>query len=170
MPDEAQVNVPIRDDGLQLEEHRVFQDGFWVAERVGWGCFALVILLALAGLTGRGGYFADFETRAGVALVEMPRVARRGETAVLHVAFGRNGGRHLLALDGAFLSLFEVEGVSPHPLRSVAAGEGVALQFEAVGPAPHHARLHIRALRAGWAEVRVVADGSAVPARLLILP
>lgn len=170
MPDEAQVKVPVRADGLQLDENRSFQRGFWMVERIGWAGFALVILLSLAGLTGRGGWFAVAEHRAGVALVEMPRVVRRGETAVLRVQFGRDGGRHLLGLGEELLAHFDLEAVAPRPLRSVAAGDGLALQFEAVGPAPHSVRLFLRARTAGLARVQVAADGAGVAVRSLILP
>lgn len=55
MPDEAPVNGPIREDRLQPEAHRGFQDGFCFAERVRWGCFALDILRALADFAGLDG-------------------------------------------------------------------------------------------------------------------
>lgn len=170
MKESPPVDVPIREDGLQLKEHRAFQRGFWLAERLGWAGFALVIALALSGLTGRGGGFAQAEHRAGAALVELPRVARRGETAVLHVDFGRESGRHLLSVGGDMLSHFDLEEVAPWPLRSVATTDGMALQFEAVGAPPHGVRLYLRARKAGLADVRIVADGAGVTARTLILP
>lgn len=170
MPDEPRVKVPVRADGLQLDENRGFQRGFWMAERIGWAGFVMVILLAMAGLTGRGGWFATAAHRAGAAIIEAPRVVRRGETAELRVEFGRDGGRHLLGFDAALPERFDVESVAPHPFRSVAAGNGLALQFEAVGNAPHVVRLLLRARHAGLADLRIAADGAGATVRILILP
>lgn len=170
MQDEAEVKPPVRSDGLQLEENRTFQRWFWMAERIGWAGFAVVIALALSGVTGRGGWLAVAEHRSGAALVEVPRVARRGESTVLRVHFGRTGGRHLLAVGADLLAHFDMLEVTPRPVRSVAAGGGLALQFESAGPPPHGVRLHLRARRAGIAEARIVADGAGVTVRSLILP
>lgn len=34
---------PLRSDGLQLDEHRGFQERFWKIERVGWLVFAILV-------------------------------------------------------------------------------------------------------------------------------
>ena len=170
MTDEPRVKVPIRPDGLQLDDHPDWQRLFWRAERIGWAGFALVIGMALAGLTGRGGWLAVAEHRAGAALVEAPRFSRRGETALMEVAFGIGAGRHLLAIGGGFLVHYEVVGIVPPPLRSVAAGDGLALQFDTVGTAPHRVRLYLRAREAGLMRAQVVIDGAGVGLRSLILP
>jgi hypothetical protein len=39
----------------EVEAQIGFQRRLWRAERIGWGCMALLVLAALAGLTGGGG-------------------------------------------------------------------------------------------------------------------
>lgn len=46
---------PIRPDGLQLDEHRQFQERFWTIERAAWIVFGMIVIAALAGAFGAGG-------------------------------------------------------------------------------------------------------------------
>lgn len=170
MADEADVKVPVRADGLQLEEHRDWQRGVWRAERVGWAGFALVISLALAGVTGRGGWLATAETRMATAAVEAPHFARRGEQGMLSVTLFGGAGTHSVQIGGDMLEHWKVEGILPQPMQSVASGEGLAMQFGTFGPAPHRLRFHLRARTAGMARGAVTVDGAAAEIRSLILP
>ena len=44
----------VRSDGLQLDEHRRFQERFWSIERLAWCAFALIVIIALLGGFGSG--------------------------------------------------------------------------------------------------------------------
>lgn len=63
---------PVRDDGLQLEEHRKFQESFWRVERIAWIGFGCILLLAILGMTGSSGYFARQALAFEGGLVEIP--------------------------------------------------------------------------------------------------
>src|SRR5690606_25597894 len=67
---------PIRKDGLQIDERRHFQEIFWTVERFAWIIFALILLLALLGLTGSGGYFAKTTQTLDAGTAEYARFSR----------------------------------------------------------------------------------------------
>lgn len=169
MADEARVKVPIRADGLQLADHRRFQRGFWLAERIGWAGFGLVIALALAGLTGRGGWMSVQEAQVGTARVEWPRVARRGETVAVVLSFA-DGARHEVELGKDLLDHYDLAGTVPDPVRSVATPDGIAMLVDTEGRAPQTVRVALRARRVGAVDMRIVADGVVASGRGLVLP
>lgn len=170
MADEAEVEVPIRADGLQITESRDFQRRFWMAERIGWLGFALIIVLAIAGFGGRGGWFAVVVTEATDLRAELPRVARRGESAVVLLTLSGKPGEHGVTIGGDLLAHYELEGVTPLPVRSAATREGLALVLRAEGDAPREMQFNLRARRAGFTQMVIVVDGVALSARGLVLP
>ena len=62
--------------GLEVNDAPRFQHGFWIAERVSWLFFFLLLIVAVLGFTGMGGVFAAASVRSAAAEVEFPRVAR----------------------------------------------------------------------------------------------
>ncbi len=170
MVDEAEVKVPIRADGLQIAECRGFQRRFWMAERIGWAGFALVIVLAIAGFGGRGGWFAVVVKEAADVRAELPRITRRGESALVVLTLSGKPGAHRVTVGGELLAHYELEGMTPLPVQSAATREGLALILRAEGDAPREMRLNLRARQAGFTQLRIVVDGVALSAQGLILP
>lgn len=66
----------VRKNGLQLHEHRRFQERFWTVERKAWCVFALIIAAGLLGAFGSGGPLATKVTLIDRAIVEHPRISR----------------------------------------------------------------------------------------------
>jgi hypothetical protein len=82
----------LRPDGLQLDEHRRFQERFWKLERVAWIVFAIVTLSALLSLTGAGGPLATVWSESGNAVISYPRVARWETADESQIAFRPRDG------------------------------------------------------------------------------
>lgn len=160
----------VRDDGLQVEEHRAFQRAFWKAQRVAWVLFGVALLLALAGLTGGGGYLAQGTVVLGGAEVLYPRVARWQAADELRIAFPGGADTHRLTLGNAFLDHYAVEAASPPPDRALGTEAGLALEFAGLAGEPLHAVLHLRPLRPGFPRFAVSADGASADVRTVILP
>lgn len=160
----------IREDGLQLEEHRSFHERFWTIERWAWIVFGLVLLAALAGLTGSGGPLAHSTARSAAGEVEYPMIARWEATDELVVTFAPGGSEHRMALSPDFSRYFQVEDIQPQPERSIAGSEGEVLVFETDEQAPAQVTMHVRALRPGIASYDLSIDGTPSGLTTIILP
>lgn len=164
------VDIPIRPDGLQLDESRSFQRASWVVQRATWGLCLLVVVLALSGITGRGGPLALQEHATAQGAVSLPRVTRRGSTDEVAVTFTGAAAEHRLFLPHALLSEVELRTTAPRALSERAVAGGVAFTFAAEGPPPHRAALHLRARHVGLVRSGLTIDGAAVDFTLLTLP
>jgi hypothetical protein len=162
--------IPVRLDGLQLDESRRLQRVIWAGQRILWFFCACLVVAALTGATGRGGYLSEREVSAAAASAILPRIARRGAVARIEVTFLRGAPDHRLLLPHDLLARFEVEAVTPRPVAEMATAEGTLLFIAASGPAPHRVTLHLRAVRAAWGTVQVTADGAVLRSGLTILP
>lgn len=163
-------DIPIRPDGLQLDEKRGFQDRFWSAQRIIWLAYVALLMAALAGLTGRGGPLAMQTGTAAEGSVELPRITRRGATDEVVVDFATAAPEHRLVLDRDFLAHFELDAVTPRPAGETALPDGTLLLFAASGPPPHRATLHVRVRNVGLARPVLELDGARLTFRTLILP
>ncbi len=161
---------PVRDDGLQIQERRSFQSVFWTIERCAWFAFAVILLLAIAGLTGSGGYFAMATASYSSGKVEYPRVARVGTSDKISVTFNSEAETHRLTLDPAFYESFQVEGIQPQPERSAGTSEGIAMEFAAQPDASLEVVIYIRALRPGLAGFTAALDGAGEDLTTMVMP
>jgi hypothetical protein len=162
---------PIRKDGLQLEEQRGFQERFWTAERWAWIGFGLVLLVALAGLTGGGGPLAHATTTVSPAgEYEYPRVTRWEGSDDITVTFAAGGDEHRLSLSHAFSEHFQIEDVQPDPESMIASGDAEIMVFKAEEQSPAKVTIHIRALKPGLASYRVGLDAASTAVTTVVLP
>lgn len=182
-PDPRQV--PVRDDGLQIDEDRAFQRRHWRRERLAWVGFAAIVAAALAGLSGAGGPLSGQQVDLGAATAQVPRVGRlqRPDTLVIRLpaaapaaagagaaaaAAGPAGSaRHEVRLDPAFLDLYTVDTILPAPLAQRAGADGLWLAVAGQGG---KLRLSIRPRRAGLARFALAVDGTQARAAVLVLP
>lgn len=159
----ARTEAPaIRDDGLQLDEHRDFQERFWVAERVAWVAFAAIILAALIGLTGAGGPLSRAKAASDGSEISYPRITRWEASDSLTVNFAPGGSERSLTLSPAFAESFQLEDVQPQPDRAEARPEGERLIFSLPAGKPATVTLHVRAHKPGPARYQARIDGTSV--------
>lgn len=156
-----EIETPrVRDDGLQLEEDRAFQERFWCGERLALGGFALIILLALLGFAGSGGPLALRTVATSAGSVEHPRVLRWETADRLHIVMTLDQPRHQVVLADPFSAWFDIEGVQPEPESAFIGSEGLVLQFAADGVPRPEVVVRMRPNAPGLARYRIVLDGT----------
>lgn len=120
--------------GLQVNEDRAWQEKFWTAQRVGWIFMALVIVVAILGLTGKGGPLASASARNAVGTIDYPRITRWQSDEEVKVRLEPSAaGKVDLLLSPSFARLFSIKSVTPEPSSVAATGAGQLYTFE-VGP------------------------------------
>ncbi len=168
LPDQPTV----RKDGLQLHEHRRFQERFWTVERIAWCVFALIIAAGLLGAFGSGGPLATKVTVIDRAIVEHPRIGRWEGTDKMIVRFtpDPSAPTRSLFLSNSFAEVFQVEDIQPLPARTVIEASGQRLFFENPGHDGGLVTLHLRAQSAGSASFSVGIDGELASLSSFIFP
>jgi hypothetical protein len=161
---------PIRKDGLQLDEHRSFQERFWTAERWAWITFGLLLLVALAGLTGGGGLLAHATSVSQAGEFEYPRISRWEATDAITVTFAAGGAEHRLSLSHPFAEHFQIEDIQPSPEQTIAAGDAEIMVFATQDQAPAKVTIHIRPLKPGIASYQVGLDAVSTAVTTVVLP
>ena len=122
--------------GLDIEVDRPLQERIWAAERAGWLLFALFILLALAGLTGKGGPLSRAVEAGPEGSIDYPRVARWQTSDEIRVTLNGSGApQAIVELDSSFSRLLQIESVQPAPSTSSLTQQGLRLTFEVDGGA-----------------------------------
>ena len=163
-------DVPIRPDGLQLDEARAFQRRFWRIERGAWALFGGLVVAGLLGLTGGGGWLQRQTIAAADAAIDAPRIARRDAADEIRIRFAGRDGAHELGLSGAFLETFEITEISPPPEAATLVREGQRLAFPGEGQGPHEVILHLRAPHPGRLRARLTVDGAPAAFTVFVLP
>ena len=161
----------VRQDGLQLDEHRGFQEGFWKVERFAWAAFVGFVALALLGLTGDGGAFARATATVPGATLDYPRIGRWEASDTFFVRFDAAGRQRTLLLSPEFASNFEIRDIQPTPEHSEASAEGNRMIFSSAEGQPMNVKLELRAHAPGLTTYGVAVDEGALGLiDMLILP
>jgi hypothetical protein len=142
---------------LQIEEDRNFQERFWVAERVAWGGFTVILIAALAGLTGGGGPFAQATAQLAGGQVVYPRISRWVADDTVTVRFGPGEAPRRLFIPQEFLTVFELQTIQPEPIRSIGAQGGLLFLFDAEPGA--EVSIGVRARQPGILRYAITIDG-----------
>lgn len=155
---------PIRPDGLQMEEHSAFQRRFWLAERVAWFGFVLIVGLAFAGATGAGGPLSRAVSEVAGARLDAPRIMRADRAGQIRVTL--SAGAASIALLPGFGDIFRLEDVRPRP----ADWRGGARDVLDYGTGPVTVVLHVRALGPAARQLPIALNGQPATASVIILP
>lgn len=148
---------------LQIDDDMTFHELDWRAERIAWVLMALIVTAALLGLFSTGPLSAGRAAHpSGAMEVEYSRFLRLGTPAKMTLrvrpeAASANG--FALSLDARFIEAFRIGGITPPPLRSFAAADGMRLEFATSGEAPAIIRLHLEPIRFGWVYPRIAFPG-----------
>lgn len=117
--------------GLEIDADRAFQEKQWLWERVGWLLMALLVIAALAGLTGANGPAASGQANAAGATIDYPRIARWQASDTMSIEFAPDAqGRVEVLLPAEFSEIFAIESVTPQPSRAVTTPRGQLYEFE----------------------------------------
>lgn len=152
----------VRRDGLQIEEHRPFQEKFWKAERIAWASFGLLLLLALLGITGSGGVFSRMTIDFGNGYVEVPRFSRWQTSDSLTASLPPGDGERRFTIGPAFFHTFKVEDIVPPPFATENGSDGTIYHFRSDPEAPLALTMHLRAQGPGVVSYRVGVNREAM--------
>jgi hypothetical protein len=119
---------------MQIEEDIPFQRRDWLAQRIGWGALAALLLAALLGLTGSGPLSHALESDGRGLSVDYERFVRHGaRTAlVIEVSPGTLSGEQArITLERDYLAAYDVQSMVPEPERMEVGGGDVTFVFTA---------------------------------------
>lgn len=166
--------------GIEVDDDPALQRRIWTLQRLAWGGFALILLAALAGLTGQGGPAARQHLRPAAAIaIDAPRILRAGGGLQdISVTLSGRQAPDLprdidLVLDAAFLNAFRIDQILPEPLQSRAEAGGIGLRLS--GRPDDQGRLVVRLhLRPRWGlgvhRATLNIDGQVTALTLVMLP
>ncbi|WP_134681735.1 hypothetical protein [Paracoccus ravus] len=161
---------PVRADGLQLEEHRGFQERYWRVQRISWLGYGLAMVLALLGFSGSGGLFHMQEIRMGGAVAQLPRIARWEAWDEWTVTFSSAQDSHEIGVASRYLDFFELGQIRPEPEESSLATDGQVMRFSARDAPPHVVRISTRPMHFGWISFELTLEGESRTVHILVLP
>ena len=155
--------------GLEVTEDREWQEKFWTAQRIAWAVMALIIIAAIAGLTGKGGPLAAAKANLGYATLEYPRIARWQSDEQLTVRLAETApARVQLLLSPQFVKLFSVNSIEPEPSEVRATPRGHLFTFETETGGERVIAFNVHAANPVLEQPIGVSLGSAPPARVTI--
>lgn len=154
---------------LDVEENRSLQHRVWFIQRVSWALFAILIGLAVVGVTGDGGLWAQQTVSTGDVQARLPRVVRRGAADRIELVYPA-GRAVAIDLDAAFVAAFDVVHIEPAPVTQRSAGQGVRLVVDGGAEGPAILRLHVMPRQTGLVRTSVTVNGTGLPLRLVMLP
>ncbi len=155
-------------DQLDLDDDRAFQKRFWGIERSAWVVFVVLIMLALLGFSGSGGWFADRSISTSVGRLVVPQVTRWQTSDNLQLDV-REAGVVLVEFDHAFLNLYELTLLTPEPLDAAATSYGVAFRYRPATGAILRWRIEPRRPSLGI-KTRIRLNGAETELRAFVLP
>ena len=143
----------------------------WQVQRVGWVLMALVVLLGLAGLFGRGPLTRRDASAPGLAL-QYQRVLRLEATESLEFTLeARREGEAGLELDSGFVNRTQIERIIPEPREISVSPAGQRLSFPAAGSGSLAVRVLFVPKKLGRLRGRFgTPGGAALPVSFFVLP
>lgn len=131
-------SVPKVDDEIAVGEDIEFQRKWWRFERYVWMFFTALIVLALAGVLGRGPVAkAHMQSPDNAIRVAYDRIQRTGTPSVLRIEVDRpaiqNGAIHLYVSESITREL-GAQRVVPQPQSTVTGDGGYTYTFPASAP------------------------------------
>lgn len=168
----AETNIPaVREDGLQLEEHRHFQERFWKVERGAWVVYGLIVVASLLGLTGSGGILAIASVRQGDSTIDYPRFSRWQATDMITLRLAPGAAERRITLSEEFFERFQVVDTQPRTQDVIAQAGTHTLVVKAQDNQPVLVQMHLRPSRPGIANYAIAIDNAAPTALTsVILP
>ncbi len=160
-----------REEQLELDEDRNFQERWWTAERIAWIGFALVIVVALAGLTGLGG---PVRQRNGGGADRQCRISTGKPLAGRTITCGSSCSRRAKRrARSAFPRSSRTSSRSWTWSRDRSIDHGCgsdALRVRSVPQQEGHVDVSVRSLHPGPLSYYIAVDGERLPATTFVWP
>jgi hypothetical protein len=158
---------------LQVSEDLRFQHRDWIVQRIGWTALALILLAGLAGLLGPGPLSNAEVGNNGSLKVQYERFVRHGSKTELRVyaapsAF--DAGEARLAISRDYLSSFDLEQVTPSPVRVDASGDALIFVFQGQPSAVTELSFELQPDELGTHPASVALNGQSVSIQQFTYP
>jgi hypothetical protein len=118
-----------------FESEGIFHEHEWRIQRIGWWILTLFLVLALAGLFGKGP-LSHARAEAATGRIEYEHFIRYGTPAefVITPSGRAAGGTSRVAISSDYLEAFRVERITPEPTSARIAGGHVVYEFATSSP------------------------------------
>ncbi len=140
MPDGVQTK-PVEDLGHKIDntisvgEDLQFQETWWKFENFVWSFFAILLVLDLLGVFGRGWFAREqVTTPDGQLHIKYERIERTMTPAALEVGFGSGAaseGKYKLFVSSSLINELGNQRIAPQPESSEVGSGGVTYTFPA---------------------------------------
>jgi hypothetical protein len=125
------------DGAVSVGEDLEFQERWWKFENIVWSIFALLLVLDLLGVFGRGwAAKAKADTSDGALHVKYERIERTMTPSVMQVRFGPNDavdGKYKLFVSASVVGELGNQRIAPEPESSAVGQGGFVYTFPALG-------------------------------------
>lgn len=151
--------MPRSDLAQLIGEDRPFQMRFWKIQRLLWIMFALIILFAFAGFTGRGGAFSRATQQIGAVTIEYPlgwRLEARDRLAIT----AQGSGPLTVSIDAALADSVEIEAITPAPSKSQTRNGQLVYSFDGAPGATQHIALTLKPTAIVWNDIFLLRIGN----------
>lgn len=131
--------MPRSEAEQDFQEAYAFQRRDWTLQRIGWGVMALFILAAVSGVFGNGPLSSRTVGDSRFATMDLQRFARHAAPTTFTVTAGSGAiaeGELTITADRAFFEAYQLQSITPEPLRVVASEGLLTFVFEAGATRP----------------------------------
>lgn len=139
-----------------IEDHRAHQRRMWMAQRVAWLFFVLLLSGCLLGLFGRGGLFSRKEVALEGGTLDLPAISRWNAPDELRVTLAPSPeGERVLFMDPRFFETFSIEEIAPPQKRVATRGARTGYVFSTDAATPVRIVLRLRTQAFGTRAYRI---------------
>ncbi|QZH75866.1 MAG: hypothetical protein JY451_04565 [Erythrobacter sp.] len=89
-----------------------------------------LLIAAVLGLTGSGGYFSSQKLQAGPHQIELPAISRWAAADSMTMTVNAPAGSTAVLVPAQFGDVFSIESISPQPASVVGTAEGDEFTFD----------------------------------------
>jgi hypothetical protein len=162
------------DGAVSVGEDLDFQERWWKFENIVWSIFALLLVLDLLGVFGRGwAAKAHADTADGALHVSYERIERTMTPSVMRVQFGPNAavdGKYKLFVSAGVVGELGNQRIAPEPESSSVGNGGFVYTFPALRP-PAIVSFSLEPASPGIYHWKIgVPDGPMIEKRIVVVP
>ena len=153
-----------------IEDHTLFQQRIWCAQRWAWFGFAAILIATLFGALGRSGPLSQQELKLAGGSLELPIITRWNAPDELRVFFSPSSSDRRLVIDPGFLTIFSIEGIDPPQKAADYQNGHIGYVFPADATATSQVILRLHTQKPGLHSFHIGIDQDVIERSVLVLP
>ena len=162
------------DDAISVGEDLQFQEKWWKFENAVWAFFALLLIMDLLGVFGRGIVAkAQASSDDGSLHIKYERIERTMTPSVMQVYFApgaEQAGEYKLYVSGSLIQELGNQKIAPQPASSAVGKGGITYTFPALGD-PAAVTFSLEPPSPGIFHFRLVApSGASIERQVVVVP